>query len=188
MLNGAAVSFRERRDAEIRYLQVRVGLNGLFVPQSDAILLPAKTPCHIGCIKRSLNLQNIVSEDVLTAGEAKHAVKHRRYAELRSKYGDVLATASRATGSAQGIAATMLGIKLTCVATSSSAGMGTHEKKLPAATQLQSLQLLCEKLFKVPITQQALFVKLSKDDPMPEELRIAAGSSLVELGIQVCCP
>ncbi len=64
--------------------------------------------------------------------------------------------------------------------------MGTQEKKLPRSTQLSAVQLLCEKLFKVKVSDQKLFLK-TKGDPVPQPLEqeTVGGLTLDELGFQV---
>jgi hypothetical protein len=65
--------------------------------------------------------------------------------------------------------------------------MGSHDKRLPRSMQLQSVQMLCEKLFKLGVGQQALFVK-TPQDPLPQPLAHGSSTqSLAELGLQVRC-
>lgn len=119
------------------------------------------------------------------SARAAAAAIHPRLPELSARYGEVLASAAQG---AQGnsISTSMVQVMLTCVAAASHAKMGSSEKKLPRGTQLGSLRLLCEKLFKVKARQQALFLR-APGDPLPENISSEEDvRTLGELGVQVC--
>ncbi|KAK9806127.1 hypothetical protein WJX72_002459 [[Myrmecia] bisecta] len=67
------------------------------------------------------------------------------------------------------LAASMLELRLTCVAPSAGNKMGTQTKKIPASLTVGKLKLLCERLFKLPVARQALFLRVAHD-PMPENI------------------
>ncbi|KAJ9518795.1 hypothetical protein QJQ45_026091, partial [Haematococcus lacustris] len=149
-LNGADIKPRERRDAELRYLQA---VMTELAEASDADTHAAIT------------------------------ANHPRAKLLAAKFGEELTNTSQGH-SGHSIASSLVQLTLTCVAAAAGAKMGSSTKKLPRGTALAALKLVCEKLFKVRVAQQRLFVK-APGDPVPEEVAADDDSrTLAHLGVQ----
>ena len=149
MLNGAVVGRQERWNAEVRYL--RRALDESRAESSAS----GGTP---------------VDDVVEVSGDA--AARHPRLAQLLTLFGNLApGAAPRGAAAAVGgacLADDMLRLTLTCVA-ASAGERAPVTKQLPRTTTVATLKQLCDRLFRVPATSMALYVRRA-GVPVPEAL------------------
>lgn len=148
------------------------------------ITIPSRPLRHLTSAQ---NIAEEVEEAEDVDARAAVLASHPRLPALTARYGEVATSGGGGGSGARGrtMASTMVDLKLTCVAVAAGAKMGTQVKKLPLSTTLGALRLLCDKLFKVRVGRQAVFLR-SPGDPLPEELGVDEdGRTLQALGVQV---
>jgi hypothetical protein len=139
MLNGAMVGRQERWNAEVRYLRRVLDESRA---GSSAAAQPAAPP------------------------------HHPRMAQLLTLFGDLAPGVAPAGGNApvggSCLADDMLRLNLTCVA-ASAGERAPVTKRVPRTTSVATLKQLCDRLFRVPATSMALYVR-RPGAPVPEAL------------------
>lgn len=154
-LNGSRIADQERKDAEIRYLRRVLGLVKTAVG-GDA---EGERNDDTGT--------NTQSRTTPQTGSQAVAALHPRMAALLGSYGALSVSAQKAKGDGT-MGDDLISVALTCVA-ASAGEKAPVTKKLPGSLTVQKLKLLCEKLFKVPVSRQKLFYK-QEGAAMPELL------------------
>mmetsp|Transcript_20879 Transcript_20879/g.37335 ORF Transcript_20879/g.37335 Transcript_20879/m.37335 type:complete len:593 (-) Transcript_20879:688-2466(-) len=172
-LNAAEVRPRERRDSELRYLQM-IGM---------------EMETALRAFKRS---GGGVSEDPKTLENQEKEVldsvlaRHPRAKELQAVHGPIVLSKSgeSAGADASSISSSLVELKITCVSASASAKMGSNTKRLPRGMTLSALKMLCEKLFKVRVSKQIIYLK-DPNVPLPDRIPESEDqNSLAYLGVQ----
>jgi len=110
------------------------------------------------------------------AGRARAEAAHPRLPELLQKYGP-MSSSTAAAGSMESLATQMKEVKLTCTSLKAGGVMGTKVKKLPGSMTVAQLKKLCETLFKLKASEQAVWLKIS-GEPMPENIGLDEGRPL----------
>ena len=149
MLNGAVVGRQERWNAEVRYLRRALDESRAESGASGA---------------------SVDDTVVDVSGDA--AARHPRLAQLLTLFGNLApGAAPRGAAAAVGgacLADDMLRLTLTCVA-ASAGERAPVTKQLPRTTTVATLKQLCDRLFRVPATSMALYVRRA-GAPVPEAL------------------
>jgi len=162
-LNGSSVRSAERRDAEIRYVQ-------LMLAELDE------------------ELKRQPGSDPDAAGDAARRVladRHPRYVQLYEKYGSSVTRAgSGAGGSGTGVGGpSIVEVQIKCIAPSAGERPPTF-RRLPVSMTVAKVCMLCEKLYGVPAIKQALSLVLaSAEDDFPVPLENGR-DDLAFLGVQ----
>ena len=105
---------------------------------------------------------------VLTEAETPSAAAvHPRLVDLQAQHGELALGGADANGTGK-LSDELLKVTLTCVAASAGERMPV-EKKLPRSLTVGKLKVLCQKLFKVPMSEQRLFA-CTPGIPVPDEL------------------
>lgn len=139
-LNGADVRPRERRDAELRYLQ----------DVAAATLAPAQQPAPG---------QGTAGQDRDAEAVAAAARLHPRLAELIRKYGPVVGSGGGAAAPVRALGALAAEVALSCRDEAGAPVGRVLRKRLPLTTTLRALRVLAERLFRVRVADQALLIR-----------------------------
>jgi len=179
-LNGSAVRPSERRDAEVRYVRSVSAWASETGAADDEV--SRRHP-------RYHELRSLYGEALgaATSQAGGAGLGRMSAAQVVTSCGAALCREPKSgcmpsSQEAGSLESSLLELKLTSVASSKGASMGTQVKKLPARLTVGQLRVMCAKLFNVQPARMSLFVR-APGNPVPEPVEEPDISTLASMGV-----